>query len=225
MLGSYFFHDAIPWDDDVDVEVDFRDYPRFKRIFQNESMWLKFNLHGFHDSSNEYDFKNLSTTFPDREDHKFRYHKVKIYRTNTSKTFNLPWRWPFIDISYYKQNLTHVWNYDSLVQYTPISEFYPLHLRPYMGMWLPVPRKPTRLLRRNYRTNTFLCKSEGWNHKKETLRMKKVSIPCRDIGSAYAIISRQKYGNGTIEKVQLSGAHMYSVYIDECIEDATLRMQ
>ena len=55
--------------------------------------------------------------------------------------------------------------------------------------------------------------------------MKKVSIPCRDIGSAYAIISRQKFGNGTIEKVQLSGAHMYSVYIDECIEDATLRMQ
>ena len=145
LLGSYFFHDILPWDDDMDVMVDFRDYPKFKRAFQNVSVWKKFHLHGFWDYglSNEYDFKNLSTIFPDKENNITRDHMVKIYFANGTRTFNHPWTWPFIDIFYFKQNHTHVWNLQpDSTQYTPIQEFYPFHLRPFMGMWLPAPHKP-----------------------------------------------------------------------------------
>ena len=56
LLGSYFFHDIIPWDDDMDIMVDYQDYPRLKKAFQNETIWSKYNLCGFHDSFNEYEF-------------------------------------------------------------------------------------------------------------------------------------------------------------------------
>ena len=65
LLGSYFFHDIIPWDDDMDIMVDYQDYPRLKKAFQNETIWSKYNLCGFHDSFNEYEFNLLNKVYPD----------------------------------------------------------------------------------------------------------------------------------------------------------------
>ena len=229
------FHDIIPWDDDLDVMVDLRDYPKLKRAFQNKILWKYYNLHGYHDSTNEYDFKSLSNVFPDEDKitskigkgkkktakTRPRYHKVKIYPVDGKRIRHYAWRWPFIDITFFKQNLTHVWNYDhNKVQYTPIKEFYPLHLRPYMGMWLPVPHKTAEFIKRKY--GTFACSSDKWDHKNE-MYAKKVSLPCKEIQSAYVKISRHQYHKGTIESVYLSGNHMYSVFVDERIEDATLK--
>ena len=223
MLGSYFFHDIIPWDDDIDVLVDFRDYPKFKRAFHNASVWKRFHLHGFWDISNEYDFKNLTTIFPDKENNITRNHMVKIYFANATRTFNYPWRWPFIDIFYFKQNNTHVWYlFEGNVQYTPIQEFYPFHLRPYMGMWLPVPHKPAKNLKDCYGA-TFVWTPGQWNHKMESLIPgKRLSFPFKEIKSAYVNISRHECGSGTVELVHISGDPMYSVYVNEPIDDAAI---
>ena len=93
-----------------------------------------------------------------------------------------------------------------------------------MGMWMPVPHKPAKLLRRNYKRSYFVCSSSGWNHKSEAPKPARVSVPCRDLSNAYVVISRHKYGNGTLERVYLAGKHRYSVKIDEHIDDATFRM-
>ena len=34
LLGSYLFHDVIPWDDDLDLMVRLEDYPRLKQIYR-----------------------------------------------------------------------------------------------------------------------------------------------------------------------------------------------
>ena len=112
LLGSYVFHDIIPWDDDIDFMVDIRDYPKLKTIFQNKTIWSKYQLHGFHDATNEYTFNLLSTVFPDRQGNTTRYHKVKIFPTTAKRTHKYPWNWPFIDITFFKQNITHVWNHN-----------------------------------------------------------------------------------------------------------------
>jgi len=171
----------------MDLMVDYRDYAKVKSIFSNITIWSKYNTVGYHDASNEYKFSQLNTVFPDEQMNKrhygTRYHKFKIYSLNGRKIpkhqkrkRTLPWRWPFIDVKYFKQNLTHVWNYDLKNQrYSPISELYPFHLRPYMGMWLPSPHNTTKYLKRQY--GDIKCKENIWDHKREKKLEKKSSPP------------------------------------------------
>jgi hypothetical protein len=113
------YHDVIPWDDDFDLMVDYRDYPKLKRTFQNNLFWSKYNIHGFWDPTNEYAFHLLNQTFPDveyandiknktKKEKIERYHAVKIFPVDQKKAGDYPRRFPFIDIFFFKQNLTHI---------------------------------------------------------------------------------------------------------------------
>ena len=223
LLGSYMYHDIIPWDDDLDLMVDFRDYPKLKRTFQRKLFWSKYNIHGFWDSTNEYDFQFLNQTFPDEENNStkvFRnfekYHAVKIFYANSQKIDKKPWSFPFIDIFYYKQNLTHIWQLEKNKMFIPISEFYPLHLRPFMGMWFKVPCKTGLHLKRKY--HGFKCgfSVNWWNHKRDQKMEPKdrVVVQCKSLQYVYVEISRTEYLNGTLESVYLFKDLIYSVFID-----------
>ena len=52
LLGSYIFHDVIPWDDDMDFLVDVKDLPKVKAIFQNEAVRTRYGVHSFGDAGN-----------------------------------------------------------------------------------------------------------------------------------------------------------------------------
>ena len=205
--------------------VDLRDKPKLKRIFQSKIFWSKYNIHGFWDSTNEYSFEHLNQTFPDNENNSKieRYHAVKIYYAQSKKIDGKhPWGFPFIDIFYYKQNLSHVWQLEpkfgnlNTKIFTPISEFYPFHLRPFMGMWLKVPHKPGLYLKRKYPNYKCGYSWNWWNHKLEK-RMNtsdRVIVPCEALKHVYVEISRTDYLNGTLESVYLSKTLLYSVFID-----------
>ena len=32
LLGSYLYHDMLPWDDDIDIRVAYRDYAKLKKV-------------------------------------------------------------------------------------------------------------------------------------------------------------------------------------------------
>ena len=224
------YHDVIPWDDDFDLMVDYRDYPKLKRTFQNKVFWSKYNIHGFWDPTNEYALHLLNRTFPDAEyieDAKnttkkkkklVRYHAVKIYSVDQKPAGKYPWKFPFIDIFFFKQNMTHIWqlNIGSQKMFTPISEFYPFHLRPCVGMWLPVPHKTARHLKNRY--HSFKCQSHTWNHEKEENVAHRVSVPCQNLQTVYVSIKRTESANGTLESVFLSKKLVYSVFIEEKFE-------
>ena len=233
LLGSYFFHDVIPWDDDMDIMVDYHDYPRLKKAFQNQSIWSKYNLCGYHDSFNEYEFNMLNRTYPDtdrasskelrknNESNRTRYHKVKIFPTAAKKFKNYPWRWPFIDVKFFKYNQSHVWNYDFRNQYfMSIENFFPFHLRLFMGLWLPAPHKTGLFLKQKY--GKFLCKVGHRNHKnEERIKLKEqVSVPCDSLKSVYVEIIRSKLQNGfTNESALLNDGILYSVFVEESFDD------
>ena len=248
LLGSYLFHDMIPWDDDMDLMVDYRDYPKVKDIFSNITIWLKYNLVGYHDARNEYEFSELKTIYLDEPMNKLkqvenptkivfintekpiskrkrkqtkrstRYHKFKIYsihgrKIKGSKNHAFPWRWPFIDVKFFKQNLSHVWNYDfKNHHYHPKSDFYPLHLTPFMGMWLPSPHQTAKCLKRQY--GDIKCKEHGYDHRLEKGVSNKADVPCTELQTSYVKITRSKFSNGTLESVYLSEKITYSVFVN-----------
>ena len=231
LLGSYKYHDVIPWDDDFDLIVDYRDYPKLKRTFQNKIFWSKYNIHGFRDRTNEYEFHLLNQTFPDvyyvegsknKTVKRERMHEVKIFKKDQKSAGNNPWKFPFIDIFFFKQNLTHIWMNTRGTQkkkwLTPISEFYPFHLRPCVGMWLPAPKRPAILLKNKY--HVFRCQSHRWNHEKEAYVKAEDREPiiCENLQSIYVSIKRTKFANGTLESVFLSNELVYSVFVEEKYE-------
>lgn len=60
LLGSYLSHGMLPWDDDVDLMVRYSDINKIKNIFSNVSIWKTYQILGYHDDINEYDYSLLT---------------------------------------------------------------------------------------------------------------------------------------------------------------------
>ena len=60
LLGSYIAHGMLPWDDDADLMVRYADINKVKAIFANASVWKKYQIIGYHDELNEYDYSVLT---------------------------------------------------------------------------------------------------------------------------------------------------------------------
>ena len=41
LLGSYMFHDLIPWDDDLDINISFHDYKKLKTVVYQDPEFKK----------------------------------------------------------------------------------------------------------------------------------------------------------------------------------------
>lgn len=40
------------------------------------------------------------------------YHKHKIFFSSDEKVKGAEWAWPFIDVKFYAENSSHIWNFD-----------------------------------------------------------------------------------------------------------------
>ena len=59
LLGSYFFHDIIPWDDDMDLLVDIKDMEKVKALFLNEAVRRHYGLVSFGDPEDMWDLGKM----------------------------------------------------------------------------------------------------------------------------------------------------------------------
>ena len=218
LLGAYVMHDIIAWDDDADFLVSYEDYPKLKQLYQNDRFQETFSVHGYNDPTDEWSFENLDTIYTDSHKNKSLWHKHKIYFANeeTISKF-IKWKWPFVDIKFYKKTNEYVYNYDhGLRTETLLVDFYPIVKRPFAGLWLPSPKRADKYLHSKYKT--FKCKSSNWDHQHEIAltESNKIKHECSDLSNGmYPSVEHIPYGsNHTVELVSHQKKVMYAVVIN-----------
>ncbi|GFO04937.1 lipopolysaccharide cholinephosphotransferase licd [Plakobranchus ocellatus] len=168
LLGSFRHHDIIPWDDDIDVMVSAKDKSRLRAAVT--SLSPDFMLHS-----------------PHGEAWKFFWIKP---RTLLHKQF----RWPYIDIFFYLENKTHIFDEQVLFRSSYAykkTDVFPLSIRPFAGAFLPVPCHIKAVLERTY--SPSLCISLRFSHKLESTppRQLRAILPCKHLHGYYPFVHRE----------------------------------
>ncbi|CAL1536063.1 unnamed protein product, partial [Lymnaea stagnalis] len=168
LLGSLRHHDIIPWDDDIDVIANSSDRARLRHALR--SVPGDFGLNS-----------------P-------RGQRWKFYWTKPKTIPHKPFRWPYIDIFFFLENATHI--FDESFDYRATFSFpkqltFPLCLRPFAGALLPAPRDSDAVVKRNY--SPSLCTSLSYSHKLEshTLQKLRATLPCKRLHGLYPFVRRE----------------------------------
>ncbi|KAK2159370.1 hypothetical protein LSH36_154g07053 [Paralvinella palmiformis] len=189
LLGSYRHHDIIPWDDDFDVFVNVEDKEKLFTAIK---------------STASYDVTKAGT-------------RIKMFATKAAnQTSRYPWRWPYVDISFYVENDTHIW--DSSPQFNdyvyPKEDVFPLHKRPLAGLNFDAPRDAYRNLKRTYKSVD--CTTHYYSHKYEK-REGRIVIPCGLLKASFPFVHRSKSirGGGILERLMLDEMLIHEMVVDE----------
>ena len=213
LLGSYMFHDMIPWDDDMDLCIPYRDVPKVKRLFRNETLrqTLQICSWGPLSISDEYDYKTLSR-FPNNSPNELYYrvrsndadtlseHFFKLFYTHSQRVKTQTWRWPFIDIAIYDEDGAQVKFIEQCLMF-PWNVFYPLIRRPLGPNMLLAPRDTRVVLQEQF--HHFQCVSTAWSHRLEVGACRPINIQCEKLWNHYPQVWSKPTNHGVLEKLML----------------------
>ena len=137
----------------------------------------------------------------------------KFFSNKSSKCAPYRCRWHFIDIYFFMENTTHVYDVTSKKpqKFGPRSDKLPPGNGIFENMIFPVPNNMESYLGKMYNMKDS-CVSNWWNHKLETgPKTKSTRIPCSKLFGVYQLFYRLNTDNASFEELRLGYKVLYSV--------------
>jgi hypothetical protein len=196
LMGSVRHGGLIPWDDDIDVLVDEKHTNELKKAFKP--------------------FRPIYTVHDRGTDPILKLYSNKSYRCPGNRC---AWMWPFLDICFYAQNDTLIWEnhpYFAKKKYEKV-DIFPLHKRPFENMMVNAPRNSLKFLDKIYGGASDSCGTWYYKHSTERGGYPTVWMSCKYLKDLYPFVFR-RWVNGTMEETVKLGDRILSVKLVDELE-------